>query len=97
MEYHKLTEVLYEGLIELFDEIAEKIVMSNQKPFGTYSEYVENSSLAEVKSKDFTTKEVVEILSKDIKTVKEVALNTETTPLTQPLLDEVLMFLDKQD
>ena len=97
MEYHKLTEALYEGLIGLFDGIAEKIVIGNNLPYGTYAEYIENSSLKEVKSKNFTVDQVIDILVEDIKTVKKTVLNTEATPLTQSLLDEVLMFLDKQE
>ena len=45
MATHKLTEALYEGLVGMFDEIAERIVMSGEVPFGTYAEYIENTSL----------------------------------------------------
>jgi len=97
MAYHKLTEALYEGLIGLFDEVAEKIIINNKLPFGTLAEYIKNSSLEEIKSKNYSTEEVVEIIIKDIKTVKETVMSIKATPSSQPILDEVLMFLDKQE
>lgn len=96
MPMHKLTQGLYEGLDGLFDDIAEKIAMQGKLPFSRLEDYVKESILEEIEPKRFTTREVVEILVKDLKEIHEFAKKVETNQYIQPLLDEIFLFLDKQ-
>lgn len=96
MQTHKLTEALYEGLTELFDEVAEKVAMCGEIPFSTFKEYLDNSDIQEEASRHFTQEEVMVICEKDLSTLLDVAIKVEGTPTTQMVIDEVIQFADKQ-
>jgi len=73
-ELHKLTEELYEDLFEKYDAVAELLKMKGQMPLSRVADYLINASVEEVEPKEFSAKEVLEILLKDIRKMKELAL-----------------------
>ena len=95
MPYHKLTEEFYEGLLELVDEIAEKVRMQDELPFSTFAEYVQHSAIEEGVTKVWNSKEIAEVFTKDLDTLQGVTQKVPATDTIQPLLDEVYLFIDK--
>lgn len=96
MPFHKLTEGLYEGLNGFVDDIAEKVSMNGELPTSTLEGAIKLSAIKEIEPKYFTTKEVVEIVIRDLETLLEITKDAETSQTIQPLLDELFVFLDKQ-
>lgn len=73
MSVHELTEKLYDTTFEYFDEVAEI-----QKIFGTMpdckiTDYLANAKIKEIDAKDFSAKEVLEELKKDLVLLKDEA------------------------
>lgn len=62
---HKLTEKLYKMLQEQFDAVAEVMKMQNETPLATMSAYLENATVEEIESRNYTTYEVLEELDGD--------------------------------
>lgn len=62
---HKLTEKLYKMLQEQFDAVAEVMKMQNETPLATMSAYLENATIEEIESRNYTTYEVLEELDGD--------------------------------
>ena len=75
VQVHEFTEELYDGLFENLDEVAELLKMKNIMPLSTMAEYLENSDIEEIKAKDFSIKESLEIVKKDLEKMK--TLGTE--------------------
>ncbi len=73
-ELHELTEELYDDLFEKFDAVAELLKMKGEMPLSTMADYLKNASVEEIEPKDFTEKEVLEILLNDLSKMKELAL-----------------------
>lgn len=73
-ELHELTEELYNDLFEKYDAVAELLKMKGEMPLSTMADYLKNASVEEVEPKDFTEKEVLEILLNDLTKMKELAL-----------------------
>lgn len=96
MPYHQLTQQLFEGLDDLFDQIAEKVAQQGGTPLSTLADYVKESKIKEVNPKHFKSKEVVEIIAADLEILAKQAEEVKTNQWTQPLLDEVFLFVDKQ-
>ena len=96
MNVHKMTEALYEGLTELFDDVAEKIAMSDVLPVSTLAGYIELSDIKEEKERAFKPQDVIKCVATDLETLKKTLLAVEPTVETQPILDEVLTFVDLQ-
>lgn len=73
-ELHELTEELYDDLFEKYDAVAELLKMKGEMPLSRVSDYLKNSSVEEVEPKDFSSKEVLEILLGDLHKMRELAL-----------------------
>ena len=74
MEIHNFTESFYDKLFEDLDQVAELLKMKNEMPLSTMAEYLANSSIEEIKAKDFSTKESLEIVKKDMESMKQLAV-----------------------
>lgn len=96
MTIHKMTEALYEGLIELFDEVAEKISMEGKLPLSTLKEYIKESSIKEAPTKHFKKAEIMKELTKDLNTLLKDALKVKGTATTQTTIDAVVDYVTKQ-
>ena len=96
MNVHKMTEALYEGLTGLFDEVAEKIAMSDVLPVSTLSGYIELSEIKEEKERAFKPQEVIKCVVADLEIIKKTILAIETTPENESVVGEVLSFVELQ-
>lgn len=74
IKIHNFTEELYDKLFEDLDEVAELLKMKNEMPLSTMAEYLEKSTIAEVRAKDFTIKESLEIVQKDMNSMRSLAI-----------------------
>ena len=79
VRYHELTEEIHDILAEQIDEVAEALKMRHVYPLSTLAEYVEASTIEEVKAKDFTAEEVVAVLNADLNTMKALAAEIRNT------------------
>ena len=79
VRYHELTEEIHDILAEQIDEVAEALKMRHVYPLSTVAEYVEASTIEEVKAKDFTAEEVVAVLNADLNTMKALAAEIRNT------------------
>lgn len=72
---HEFTEGIYNKLFAQLDEVAELLKMKGVMPLSTMAEYLENTSIEEVKAKDFAIRESLEIVKKDLEAMKELAIS----------------------
>ena len=73
VQVHTFTEGLYDSLFEAYDEVAELLKMKGIMPLSTMAEYLEKTDVEEINARDFSIKEALEIVKKDIKCMKEAA------------------------
>ncbi|AAT28028.1 Dps family protein [[Mycoplasma] mobile] len=94
-EIHEETEKLFKDLREMYDDVAEKIVMHDALPVGSYKNQLELSAIKEIETKwydlTFISNNVVESLGKIIELTDAV----EGTNVIQPMLDEIYLKADK--
>lgn len=74
IKIHNFTEEFYDKLFDDLDEVAELLKMKNEMPLSTMAEYLEKSTIEEVKAKDFNIKESLEIVKKDMDSMKALAV-----------------------
>ena len=74
MVLHNLTEEVYDILWEQIDVVAEVLKMKEVYPLSTVKEYLEASTIEEVKAKDFTSTEVLEHFTADLEKMKELVV-----------------------
>jgi len=91
---HDYTEELYDELFGAFDEVAELLKMKDIMPLSTMAEYLENGSIEEVKAKDFTVKESLEMVKEDLETMKDLAIEIRNTADEANDFETVAMFED---
>lgn len=96
LDVHKLTDDLYKGLTEFIDEVGEKIKMGGEYPAGTLNEILSLTVIKELKSEDFEPLDVVKTVINDLTTLENTVLAISPNHKTQPLFDEIFMFVDKQ-
>lgn len=73
VQVHNFTEEFYDQLFEDLDEVAELLKMKNEMPLSTMADYLDRSSIVEIKAKDFSIEESLEIVREDMKSMKELA------------------------
>ncbi|PAK21768.1 hypothetical protein CJJ23_00280 [Mycoplasmopsis agassizii] len=98
-EIHEELDKTAEQVLEFVDEFAEKIVMQNAVLNATLSEAVNHSLIKEMptsnKQINYDQETIIDHIVADSKIILEYAISYEWGPTEQPLLDELLMFLDK--
>ncbi len=94
MRIHTFTEEIYDEMFENYDAVAELLKMKNVMPLSTMSEYLEQSSIEEIKAKDFTVKESLEIVKKDLEVMRELATEIRNTADEEGDFETVAMFED---
>lgn len=94
-ELHKNTEQLFEQLSELYDAVAEKIVMHGYLAIGTLQEALKLSAIKEIKEADFCLKTISKIVDEDLTTIISLCDDVKGTNVIQPLLDEIYLVTDK--
>lgn len=91
---HNLTEEIHDILAEQIDEVAEALKMRHVYPLSTVKEYVEATTITEVKAKDFSTKEVLDALKEDLQIMKDLAVNIRNTADEEGDFEVVAAFED---
>lgn len=91
---HTFTEEIYDELFESFDAVAELLKMKNVMPLSTVAEYLENATVEEVKAKEFSIKESLEIVKKDLETMKALATEVRNLADEEGDFETVAVFED---
>ncbi|MFA7411658.1 MAG: DNA starvation/stationary phase protection protein [Tissierellaceae bacterium] len=91
---HTFTEELYDKLFEEFDEVAELLKMKEVYPLSTMAEYLEKSDIEEIKARDFSVKESLELVKKDLELMKALAVDIRNTADEEGDFEAVAMFED---
>ena len=94
MAVHEFTEKIYDKLFEQFDEVAELLKMKGIMPLSTVAEYLESSSIEEVKAKEFPIEEALEIVKKDLEAMKELATSVRNAADEEGDFETVAVFED---
>ena len=94
LKIHNFTEEFYDELLENFDEVAELLKMKNEMPLSTMAAYLEKATIEEVKEKDFTIKESLEIIKKDMDTMKSLATDIRNMADEEGDFETVAIFED---
>lgn len=100
---HEFTEALYDSLFESYDSVAEMLKMRGLYPVANLKGYLELATVEELPTDStFHDKEVLEILVKDLNTLKEQAtelrnLADEAGDFTAvSYFEDQVSFLDKE-
>ncbi len=91
---HNFTEELYDQVIEDFDEVAELLKMKEVMPLSTLAEYLENATVQEIKAKDFSVKESLEIVKSDLETMRTLATEIRNLADEEGDFETVALFED---
>ncbi len=94
MRVHTFTEEIYDEMFENYDAVAELLKMKNVMPLSTMAEYLEESSIKEIKAKDFGVKESLEIVKEDLEIMKALATDVRNTADEEGDFETVAMFED---
>lgn len=94
IKIHNFTEELYDKLFEDLDEVAELLKIKNEMPLSTMVEYLEKSTIQEVKAKDFTIKESLEIIQKDMDIMRNLAVDIRNLADKEGDFETVAIFED---
>ena len=73
VQIHEFSEKLYDEVFEQFDAVAEIQKMQNRQPLVKMSEYLQNASIQELDSKEFSAIEVLKIIEADMKEMSSLA------------------------
>ncbi len=94
LKIHDFAEEFYDKLFEELDEVAELLKMKNEMPLSTMAEYLEKSDIKEVKAKDFSIKESLEIIKEDMDLMRDLAVEIRNTADEEGDFETVAMFED---
>ena len=94
VQIHEFTEEIYDDAFEKYDEVAELLKMKGEMPLSTLAEYLEVASLEEVTAKDFSPREVLEILKNDLELMKNLGLEIRNLADEEGDFETVAIFED---
>ena len=94
VQVHEFTEEIYDKLFEAFDEVAELLKMKDVYPLSTMAEYLEKSDIEEIKAKDFSIKESLEVVKKDLELMKSLATEIRNLADEEGDFETVAIFED---
>ena len=96
---HNYTEELYDYYFAKYDDVAEIIKMKGHYPLAKLSDYLANATVKELESKDFSTKEVMELIKSDMelmladaKKIREVANEEDDFAVANEMEDHIAHF-----
>lgn len=78
MPVHKFTEEMYEDAFEKFDDVAEQLKIQNENPAATIAEYSQLVTIKEIKSGDFSSSEVVRVVTEDMEKMQQLVIEIRT-------------------
>lgn len=94
MEVHKFTEEVYDEMFENLDAVAELLKMKEETPLSTMADYLENASIKEIKAKNFSIDESLEIIREDMKSMKKLATEIRNLADEEGDFETVAIFED---
>jgi len=94
MPVHKFTEELYDDFFAKFDDVAEQVKILGFMPLANTQAYLDASTVSEVDSKDFSRKEVLEIVKADLELMKSLATDIRNVADEENDFVTVAMFED---
>lgn len=94
LKIHTFTEAFYDKLFADLDEVAELLKMKNKMPLSTMSDYLKTSNIQEVKEKDFSIKESLEIIEQDMTIMKNLAVEIRNIADDEGDFETVSIFED---
>lgn len=94
VQIHEFTEEIYDDVFEKFDEVAELLKMKGEMPLSTMAEYLKVASIEEVVAKDFSPREVLEILKADLELMKNLGLEIRNLADEEDDFETVAIFED---
>ena len=94
MILHNLTEEFYDILWEQIDVVAEVLKMKEVYPLSTVKEYLEVTTIEEVKAKDFTSTEVLDYFLTDLESMKELVVEIRNSADEAGDFETVALFED---
>ena len=94
VDVHKYTEARYEDMAEKFDEIAELVLMHDEKPVSSIAEYVKLASIKELGKDSYRDSEVLQILIDDLSALKSEAAKVRAEMAENDVFDVVAVLED---
>lgn len=70
---HEYLESLYDAFAEVLDSTAEALKMNGEMPLASMKDYLTATTIEEVESKDIDAKRALEVVLKDMQTLKTQA------------------------
>lgn len=71
---HNFTEQQYDEYFGWYDDVAEALKMRGERPLVTLKSYLAASSIQELEDRDFTAKEVLDIVKADMEAMNALAV-----------------------
>jgi starvation-inducible DNA-binding protein len=102
-QIHKKLQTYYEKLSLFYDEIAERIKMLKGYPITNLVKIEEISQIKSMQSRDYTNKQILEVLQNDFSYLKEYTndlihvFSENNDAYTSHILLEIFMFLEKEN
>lgn len=99
---HEYLESVYDNAFEYYDAVAELLKMKGEEPVVRVSEYLKIASIEELDGRNFSVKEVYEILQADFKLMSDLALairsaaDEEDNFALVSLMEDHLAYYEKQ-
>lgn len=72
---HEYTESLYDEVTEMFDAVAELVIMNGEKPVSTIKDYLELATVKEETKGEYRDVEVLRLVLADIEHLRAEALD----------------------
>lgn len=96
---HNYTEELYDYYFGKYDDVAEIVKMKGHYPLAKLSDYLANATVKELDSKDYSTKEVMELIKADMelmladaKKIREIANEEDDFAVANEMEDQIAYF-----
>lgn len=94
VQVHMFTEEIYDRFFSEFDDVAELLKMKGILPLSSLADYLANTSVEELKARDFTIVESLEIARNELTAMKELATEIRNTADEEGDFETVAMFED---
>ena len=91
---HQYSESRYEDMAGKFDEIAELIIMHDEKPVSSISDYVKLASIKEAGKDSYRDDEVIKIILDDLLYLKSKAEDIRLAMAEDDIFDAVAVLED---
>lgn len=94
VQIHNFTEEAYDKLFENLDEVAELLKMKNIMPLSSMADFLKHSTIEEVGAKKFSIIESLEIIRKDMESMKALATEIRNLADEENDFETVAIFED---